>query len=60
MHLQMIIAEGEKVGQVDISGPQGNLGSPPNQPTPLRICSLLDCNSTHFIAKRSLLTPFIL
>lgn len=40
MHLQMIIAEGEKVGQVDISGPQGNLGSPPNRPTPLRISAV--------------------
>lgn len=40
MHLQRIIAEGEKLGQVDISGPQGNLGSPPNQPTPLRISAV--------------------
>lgn len=40
MHLQMIITEGEKLYRVGISGPWCNLGSPPNQPMPLRISAI--------------------
>lgn len=58
MHLQTIITEGEKVGQVDISGQFREPSKPAN--TSENLCSPLDCNSTRFIAKRSLLTLFIL